>query len=127
MGSFLSTTWTGSEDLGVMGYGLPGVDLSMPSVSKRCRVRDVLNGPLYVYDNKKRRNDPSDKAPVKILFDDGTFIQIPIARFEDLWNSGVKIRPAQTGKPGVMIQVTFQRNPADHSRMTSKVDGIRLA
>jgi len=126
IGSFLPTTWTGSEDLGVMGYGLPSVDLSTPSVSRRCRVRDVLNGPTYVYHDKRRRNDPSNKSPVKIIFDDGTFIEMPLPRFEDLWNSGTKICPSQNGKPGLLVQVTFQRNPMDRSPTASRVNSIKL-
>lgn len=123
---FQQSTATGSENLGNMGYGLPGIDISATSVPKRCRILDVLNGPIYVYHDKRRRNDLSNRSPVKIIFDDGTSIEMPVARFEDLWNSGTRLRPPRRGEPGLMVQVTFQRNPADQSPTASKVDSIRL-
>lgn len=124
--ALLSSTFTGSEDFGNMGFGLPSTDLSAASVSRTCRVIDVLNGPTYVYHDKRRRNNLSNRSLVDIVFDDGTSVKMPIERFEGLWRSGTRIRPPEPGKPGLRVQVTFQRNPADESPEASKVDSIRL-
>lgn len=116
---------TASNDFGIMG-GLPDIDLSATSVARVSKVRKVLNGPSYVYDDKRRHNDLSNRSPVKIQMDDGTVIEMPIERFNDLWNSGTKIQPPSSKRPGTKLQVMFQRNPTDTSISSSKIDSIKV-
>lgn len=113
MGSFLPTTWTGSEDLGIMGYGLPGTDISLPTVTRDCVIIRVLNAPAE--DRPRRENDKSQKDLIRVEMQDGTNIYLPLFRYLDLMNSGRKI------KPGEKLRVTFMRNPSDTSRDASRV------
>ena len=114
-----------SNDFGIMG-GLPDINLSATSVARVSRARKVLNGPSCVYDDKRRHNDLSNRSPVKIQMDDGTIMEMPIERFNDLWNSGTKILPPSPRRPGTKLQITFQRNPSDTSISSSKIDCIRV-
>lgn len=95
-------------------------DLVIPKVERRSRVREILNAPSYVYDDKKRRNDMSNRDPVKIRLEDGTIIEMPVHRYDQMYRSGKKI------KPGSVVRVTFTRNALDKSNNPSVVSGIEI-
>lgn len=94
----LPTTWTGSEDLGRFGYGLPGVDLEIPHVTRRSRIRSV------------ERN----KNPIKVQLMDGTTIYLSADEFRRI-DSRTKLDPERE------ITVTFQRREDDGGHEPSKV------
>lgn len=100
-GAMLPTTWTGSEDLGKFGYGLPGVDLAIPHVTRRSTIRSV------------ERN----KNPIKVQLMDGTAIYLSVDEFRRV-ESRTKLEPNRE------ITVTFQRREDDGSPEPSKVVSI---
>lgn len=71
-------------------------------------------------ETKKRQNDKSNKDPIKIILDKGTVIEMPAPRYEDLLAAGKQIVPGKT------IRVTFQRNPLDKSRQSSRIEDIQV-
>lgn len=95
-------------------------DLVIPKVERQSRVREILNAPSYVYRDKKRHNDMSNRDPVKIRLEDGTIIEMPVHRYDQMYRSGKRV------VPGSMIKVTFTRNPLDKSNSTSVVSGIEI-
>lgn len=98
---FLPSTWTGSEDLGRFGYGLPGVDLEIPHVTRRARIREV------------RRNT----NPIVVRLMDGTTLYMSLDEFRRI-DSRTKLEPNRE------ITVTFQRREEDGSPEPSKVVSI---
>lgn len=99
--SFLASTWTGSEDLGRFGYGLPGVDLVLPSVEKKSTIRSITK----------------NKNPITIVLMDGTKIYLTLDEFN-------RINSMKSLEVGSDITVTFQRNPGDQSQEPSKIIAI---
>lgn len=95
---FLPTTWTGSEDLGTYSYGVPGVDLEIPTVSRTSKVRSV----------EKRRN------PIRVELMDGTVLQLTLDEFNRI-DTRTKLHP------GREVTVTFQRKEDGTSPEPSKV------
>lgn len=98
---FLPSTWTGTEDLGDYPRGAPGVDLEVPSVTRRSRIRSVEN----------------KKDPIEVRLMDGTAIYLSLDEFNRV-NSRTKL------EVGREISVTFQRREGDGSPDPSKVVGI---
>lgn len=113
--AFLPSTWTGSEDLGVMGYGLPSTDLSLPTVTKESEIMTVLNAPAT--NAAKRINDKSQKDLIKIVLKDGTTIHLTYPEYK-------RISEKKKIRVGERISVTFRRNPFDRSGETSKIIAI---
>lgn len=99
--SFLPSTWTGSEDLGKFGYGLPGTDLTLPSVERKSTIRSITK----------------NKNPITILLMDGTKIYLTLDEFNRI-NSFKKL------EVGAELTVTFQRHPGDQDQEPSKVVNI---
>lgn len=121
-GSYLPAAVSGSE---VPRSDWPSdrmnpTDLVIPKVERQSRVREILNAPSYVYRDKKRQNDMSNRDPVKIRLYDGTFIEMPIHRYDQMYRSGKKVLP------GCVVNVTFMRNPLDKSNSPSVVSGIEI-
>lgn len=100
--AFLPSTWTGSEDLGPFGYGLPSVDLAIPSVEKTSTIRSV------------ERN----KNPITVIMMDGTKLYLTLDEFN-------RIRSFKNLDKGEKITVSFQRSPGDQGQEPSKITGIR--
>ena len=99
--NFLSTTWTGTEDLGSYPYGAPGVDLEIPGVSRRSKIRSV---------NEK-------KNPIEVRLMDGTALYLSLDEFNRI-NSRTRL------EPGREITVTFQRREDDGSPDPSKIVSV---
>lgn len=100
--AFLPSTWTGSEDLGKFGYGLPSTDLAMPSVEKTSTIRSI----------------EKNKNPITIMLMDGTKLYLTLDEFN-------RIRSFKRLEKGEKITVSFQRNPGDQGQEPSKITGIR--
>lgn len=98
---FLPSTWTGSEDLGKFSYGVPGVDLEIPNVSRRSKVRSV-----------ERNRDP-----IRVSLMDGTVLYMTRDQFERA-DSRTKL------VPGREVRITFQRREDDGSPDPSKIVSI---
>jgi len=98
---FLSATWTGSEDLGSYPHGAPGVDLEMPSVTRRSKIRSV--------------NDRKDPIEVRLM--DGTALYLSLDEFNRI-NSRTKLYV------GRELTVTFQRREGDGSPDPSKIVSV---
>jgi hypothetical protein len=98
--SFLSSTWTGSEDLGRLG-GLPSTDLEIPHVSRRSKIKSI----------------EKNKNPIKVQLADGTTIYLSLDEFRRV-DSRTKLEPNRE------ITVTFQRRDEDGSPEPSKVVSI---
>lgn len=99
--AFLPSTWTGSEDLGSMSFGLPGTDLAIPHVTRKSRVRFV----------EKNRN------PIKVQLMDGTALYFTPDEFR-------RVQSRTSMEPDREITVTFQRRDEDGSPNPSKVVSI---
>lgn len=112
--TFLPTTFTGSEDLGVMGYGLPGTDLSLPTVTRESEILSVFNSPAI---EKKRKNDKSQKDLIRINLKDGTTIFLTIHQY-------LRISSKKKLLPGEKITVVFRRNPSDSGTDSSNIISI---
>lgn len=97
----LPSTWTGTEDLGTHSYGVPGVDLEIPSVTRKSRIRFVNN----------------KKDPIEVRLMDGTAIYLSLDEFNRI-DSRTKM---EVGKE---ISVTFQRHEGDGSPDPSRVISI---
>jgi len=98
---FLPTTWTGSEDLGAYSYGVPGIDLEIPGVVRKSKIRSV----------------EKSKDPIKVSLMDGTVLYMTLDEFNKV-DSRTKL------SPGREIRVTFQRREDDGSPDTSKIVSI---
>jgi hypothetical protein len=98
---FLPSTGTGSEDLGLHSYGVPGVDLEIPSVVRKSKIRSV----------------EKSKDPIKVSLMDGTVLYMTLDEFNRV-DARTKL------VPGRDIRVTFQRREDDGSPDTSKVVSI---
>ena len=96
--SFLPSTWTGSEDLGVYSYGVPGIDVVIPSVVKKSKIRSV----------------EMNKNPITIGLMDGTKIYLTLDEFN-------RVNAIKKLEVGNEISVTFQRRPEDNSQEASKI------
>ncbi len=114
--AFLPTTFTGSEDLGVMGHGLPGTDMSIPTVTKESEIISVFNAPASK-NNKKRKNEKSQKDLIKINLKDGTSIFLTIFQYN-------RIKSKKNLEPGEKIRVTFRRSPYDNDPSPSNIINI---
>lgn len=99
--TLLPSTWTGTEDLGTHSYGVPGVDLEIPSVTRKSKIRFM--------------NDKKDPIEVRLM--DGTAIYMTLDEFNRV-NSRTKL------EVGREIKVTFQRREGDGSPDPSKVVSI---
>ncbi len=99
--SFLPSTWTGSENLGPFGYGLPGIDLSIPSVEKTSVIRSI----------------EKNKNPITIMLMDGTKLYLSLDEFN-------RIKSFKNLEKGEKITVSFQRNPGDERQEPSKIIAI---
>jgi hypothetical protein len=99
--AFLPSTWTGSEDLGTYSYGVPGVDLTIPNVVKKSKIRSV----------EMNRN------PIKLMMMDGTKIYLTLDEFN-------RINAIKRLEVGNEISVTFQRRPEDSGAEPSKIVAI---
>lgn len=97
----LSTAWTGTEDLGPYSYGLPGVDLEVPSTTRRSKIKSV----------EKNRN------PIRVSLMDGTTLFMTLDEFRRV-DSRTKL------EPGRELAVTFQRRDDDSSDTPSKVISV---
>lgn len=96
--SFLPSTWTGSEDLGVFGHGLPSTDISIPTTTVRSKISSIeLN-----------------KNPIRLRLEDKT--EIPLT-----WDEFRRIDAIKKLKVGNILTVTFQRSPGDKSPEASKI------
>lgn len=99
--AFLPSTWTGSEDLGSYPNGAPGVDLTIPNVVKKSKIRSV----------EMSRN------PIVVMLMDGTKIYLNLDEFN-------RINSIKRLEVGSEISVTFQRRPEDRGSEPSKIIGI---
>jgi hypothetical protein len=97
----LSTTWTGTEGLGDYPHKAPGVDLEIPGVTRRSRIRSV--------DNKR--------DPIQVRLMDGTTLYLSLDEFNRI-NSRTKL------DVGREISVTFQRREDDGSPDPSKIVSV---
>jgi hypothetical protein len=113
--AFLPSTYTGSEDLGVMGYGLPSTDLALPTVTRESEIMKVLNAPATK--DHRRVNDKSQKDLIKIIMKDGTTIHLTFPEYK-------RISEKRPVEPGQKLRVTFQRNPSDSGNEPSKIIGV---
>lgn len=100
--SFLSSSWTGSQDLGNLGDGLSGTDLTLPSSEVTSKIRII----------------EKNKNPISILLMDGTKIYLTLDEFNRI-NSFKKLAV------GEKLTVVFQRNPGDNGSEPSKITSIR--
>lgn len=98
---FLPSTWTGTEDLGTYSYGVPGVDLEIPSVTRKSKIRSVNN----------------KKDPIEVRLMDGTAIYLSLDEFN-------RVNSRTSLEVGREISVTFQRREGDGSPDPSKVVSI---
>lgn len=114
--AFLPTTFTGSEDLGVMGHGLPSTDILIPTVTRESEILSIFNATASK-NNKKRKNDKSQKDIIKINLKDGTSIFLTIFQYN-------KIKSKKKLEPGEKIRVTFRRNPHDKGSDPSNIIDI---
>lgn len=99
--SFLSSTWTGSEDLGRIGNALPSTDLEIPHVARRSKIRFV----------------EKNKNPIKVQLMDGTTLYLSLDEFRRI-DSRTKLEPNRE------ITVTFQRRDGDSGSEPSKVVSV---
>lgn len=99
--TFLPSTWTGSEDLGRFGYGLPSVDLSIPSVTRKSKIRFV----------EKNRN------PIIVQLMDGTCLYMTADEFRRI-DARTKLDVDRE------ITVVFQRRGDDRGQEPSQVVSI---
>lgn len=113
--AFLPSTFTGSEDLGVMGYGLPGTDLSLPTVTRESEILSVLNAPATR--SRKRTNDKSQKDLIKVIMKDGTTISLTFPQY-------MRIRQKREIEPGQKLRVTFRRHPSDNGQEGSNIISV---
>lgn len=94
--SFLPSTWTGSEDLGKYGYGLPSTDLEVPNTTKCSIIKNI----------------EKNKNPISVELSDGTKIYLSFDEYRRLKN---------LLSVGERLCVTFQRSPTDQSNNPSKI------
>ena len=99
--AFLPSTWTGSEDMGSYPDGAPGVDLMIPNVVKKSKIRSV----------EMNRN------PIVVMLMDGTKIYLNLDEFN-------RINSTKRLEVGSEISVTFQRSPGDLGQEPSKIISI---
>ena len=99
--AFLPSTWTGSEDMGSYPDGAPGVDLMIPNVVKKSKIRSV----------EMNRN------PIVVMLMDGTKIYLNLDEFN-------RISSTKRLEVGSEISVTFQRSPGDLGQEPSKIISI---
>jgi hypothetical protein len=104
VGSFLPSTWTGSEDLGVYGYGMPGTDIQLPTVSVESAIRSIEG-----YDPK-----PGGKCkdPIWITMMNGTRFSVPRKYFRANYK-GIK--------EGDKLKIVFRRNPGYTGEEASRI------
>jgi hypothetical protein len=110
-GAILPSTWTGSEDLGTYGYGLPSTDITIPNVTRTSVISSVSMGGGGDTDRSRKKN-----KLIRVGLKDGTEIWLTI----DDYNRFNSIKKIEKGQP---ITVTFQRNPGDQGP-PSRVIGI---
>lgn len=99
--AFLPSAWTGSEDLGPYSYGVPGLDLTIPNVVKKSKIRSV----------------DMNKNPIVVMLTDGTKIYLTLDEFN-------RINAIKRLEVGNEISVTFQRRPEDLGSNPSKIVAI---
>lgn len=99
--NFLSSTWTGSEDLGRLNIGLPSSDLEIPHATRRSRIRSI----------------EKNKNPIKVQMMDGTTLYLSLDEFRRI-DSRTKLEPNRE------ITVTFQRREEDGRPEPSKVVSV---
>ena len=99
--AFLPSTWTGSEDMGSYPDGAPGVDLMIPNVVKKSKIRSV----------------EMNKNPIVVMLMDGTKIYLNLDEFN-------RISSTKRLEVGSEISVTFQRSPGDLGQEPSKIISI---
>lgn len=113
--AFLPSTFTGSEDLGIMGYGLPSTDLALPTVTRESEIVSVFNAPAS--ETKKRKNDRSQKDLIRLVLKDKTQIYLTMSEY-------LRINSRKRLEKGQKLNVTFQRNPSDSGTQPSKIISI---
>lgn len=99
--AFLPSTWTGSENLGAYSNKVPGIDLVIPNVVKKSKIRSV----------EMNRN------PIVVMLVDGTKIYLTLDEFN-------RINPIKRLEVGKEISVTFQRHPDSRGYEPSKIVAI---
>jgi hypothetical protein len=121
-GAYLPAAVSGSEmpQIDWPSDRMGSTDLIIHSVERQSRVKEILNAATYVYKDKKRHNDMSNRDSVIIRLWDNTTVEMPVHRYDQLYKSGKKI------VPGSMIKVSFIRNPLDNSNKPSEVSGIEV-
>lgn len=100
--AFLPSTWTGSEDLGPFSYGVPSLDIAIPQVVKKSKIRSI----------------EMNKNPIVVMLADGTKLYLTLDEFNRI-NSSTRL------EVGNEISVTFQRRPEDQGSDPSKIISIR--
>jgi hypothetical protein len=113
--AFLSSSFTGSKDLGVMGLGVPETDLSLPTVTRESEIMKVLNAPATK--DPRRANDKSQKDLIKVIMRDGTTIHLTFSEYK-------RINEKKPIEPGQKLTVVFRRNPSDSGSEPSKIINI---
>lgn len=99
--AFLPSTWTKSDSLGAMSYGLPDIDL-VPQTEIKSKIKTI----------------EKNKNPIKIQLMDGTNIYLTVDEFRRV-DSTTKLTV------GKEITVTFQRREDDRSSTPSQVISVR--
>lgn len=103
--AFMPSTWTGSEDLGTYGYGLPSTDIKLPVDTFRSKVATVMGaGPGDMEGSTQLAKDV-----VTIIFQNGE--KVEVSRSNNQLKRFTNARPL---KIGTEYKVTLYRN-ADRS------------
>jgi hypothetical protein len=99
--AFLPSAWSGSEDLGSHSSGPPGIDLVIPNVVKKSKVRSI----------------EMNKNPIVVMLMDGTKLYLTLDEFN-------RINSIKKMEVGNEISVTFQRRPEDQGGEPSKIIAV---
>lgn len=103
--AFLPSTWTGSEDLGTFGYGVPSTDIKLPVDTFRSKVTTVMGaGPGDMDGSKDMARDV-----VTIIFQNGE--KVEVSRSNNQLKRFTSVRPLSIGAE---YTVSLYRN-ADRS------------
>lgn len=99
--TFVSSNWNSGESSGEFGSGMPGTDMSLPTVEKKSTIRSIVK----------------NKNPIFIMLMDGTKIYLTLDEFN-------RISTFKKLAVGEKVTVTFQRNPGDSGQEPSKIISI---
>lgn len=104
-GAILASTWTGSENLGPYGYGLPSTDIQLPLDTFKSRVATIMGaGPGDMEGSRQLAKDV-----VTIIFQNGE--KVEVSRSNNQLKRFTSVKPL---KIGAEYTVTVYRN-ADRS------------